>query len=132
MKYRGALGVVIGVFLAISAFAHAFVGWPKLDAELSAAMVDPDLAGAIAAGWYFGSVAMFAFGAMVFLAGLRLRQGRAVSSGPIHIIGTAYVLFGAAAFIARDLSPHFLFFVFTGLLVEWFGFLIQGKTGQSQ
>lgn len=36
---------------------------------------------------------------------------------PAAVIAATYLLCGIGAFLARDLNPHFLLFVFSGVLV---------------
>ena len=62
---RKAIGILAGVLLVLSALAHAFLGWPAMLAGLTEAGAGDDLTGALAVGWYFGSMAMFVFGLMM-------------------------------------------------------------------
>lgn len=122
MRVRGAIGVLAGALLLASAIAHAFLGWPPFAEALSAAGVDGGLAGGLAVGWYYGSAAMLAFGMIVLLAALAVLRGRMVSLVPVRVIAVVYVAFGVSAFVARDMNPHFLLFVATGVLVGIFAF----------
>ena len=108
--------LLAGVLMMLSALAHGGLGWPSMRTALESAGAGDDLVGALAAGWYFGSVAMAVFGAIVFTSGLRLRRGDSSGVLPVRLIATGYVLFGLAAFAARHFIPHFLLFVLTGLL----------------
>lgn len=72
---RGFFVLLAGIFMMLSAIAHGGFGWPPLRGRLSSAGVGEDLVGALAAGWFFGSAAMAAFGAVVLTSGLRLRRG---------------------------------------------------------
>jgi hypothetical protein len=109
--------IVGGLLIAASSFAHAFAGWPPLREALVATGVGADLLGALAAGWIFGSVAMLVLGLLAALDGARLRAGTATSLAAARLVGLAYLAFGLAAYVARDLNPHFLGFVALGLLV---------------
>jgi hypothetical protein len=115
-----ALAVSTGVLLIASSFAHAFLGWPQLAPVLNASSVPTNVIGGLAAGWYFGSVAMFAFGAIALTTSLtRFPQ-------PAHylgIIGGSYILFGAVAYVLRDFNTHFLGFVAIGVLAAAGAFL---------
>ncbi len=117
MKARAILGFLAALLLIASAFAHAFLGWPPFQASLDQAGVDAEVAAALRIGWYFGSLAMLAFGAIAFLAAARAIRGEQAANGSLWIIGTAYTLYGVVAYVVRDFNPHFLLFVVTGLLV---------------
>lgn len=116
MRTRASILMSGGVVLLLSAVAHAF-GWSQLRLELAKAGVAAEIAGALAAGWYFGSVAMLAFGLIVVNQARRLLRGDAVSLWPSLVIGASYLAFGTVAFVARDFNPFFLLFIVTGLLV---------------
>ncbi len=117
MKARALLGSLAALLLAASAFAHALLGWPPFQSILDQAGVDADVTAALKVGWYFGSLAMLAFGAIVFLAAVRAIRGERAATGSLWIIGWAYTVYGLVAYVARDFNPHFLLFVVTGLLV---------------
>lgn len=102
--------------MAVSSIAHAGLGWPTMARALREAGLEADLTGALAAGWFFGSVAMLGFGGIVLHAGVRMRRGDPSGIPAVRIIAAAYVLFGAGAFVLRGFNPHFLLFVGTGLL----------------
>ncbi len=112
---RGVVVMVTGVIVILSSAAHSALGWPEIRRGLTELRVDEDLAGAIAAGWYFGSAAMAAFGLMLIAFGMRLRRGDASALLPVRIIAACYLVFGLAALIIRK-NPHFLLFVATGLM----------------
>jgi hypothetical protein len=107
--------VLSGLLLLLSAGAHAGLGWPAMRQELMKVSAPPDLMGAMNIGWYFGSVAMAAFGAIALSAGLgAVRAGGRVFWASL-IVGLAYGGFGLATYaIYRE--PHFLGFVVIGLL----------------
>lgn len=117
MKTRGTIGFIGGILLLLSSLAHAFLGLPPLRQALEEAAADPATIGAISVGWLFGSVAMAAFGVIVTTLALGTLRGERPSTMPAAVIAAAYLLFGVSAFIARDLNPHFLLFIVTGLLV---------------
>lgn len=108
--------LVTSVVVFLSAFAHAFLGWPALRPELEG-RVDPDVVGALGAGWHFGSVAMAAFGAIGILCALRMLRGETAFRLPPAVIGLAYILFGGGALVARGVNTHFLAFVLLGALL---------------
>jgi hypothetical protein len=108
--------MLAGVLMMLSSLAHGTLGWRSMRDALESAGAGNDLVGALAAGWYFGSVAMAVFGAIVITSGLRLRRGDLSGVLPVRLIAAGYVLFGLGAFFGRNLNPHFLLFVLTGLL----------------
>lgn len=116
MKTRAWAQMTGGIVLLLSGVAHGF-GWLQLRLELGAATVPADVTGALAAGWYFGSVAMLAFGLIVVNQAWRRLHGEVVSRWPSLVIGVSYLVYGLAAFVARDFNPFFLLFIVTGLLV---------------
>ncbi len=122
MKARLLVGVSAGVVLLLGGLAHGFFGWPPLRSALVAAGVDPQVVGALAVGWYFGSAAMLAFGVVLLQSAWRVHRGNQTAADPARTVAITYVVFGAVAFVARDFNPHFLFFVLTGLLVGVFAF----------
>ncbi len=72
----------------------------------------------VAAVWFFSSVSMGAFGLASLVAGHRLRRGDRSGVTVLRIIGVAYVLYGAAAFVLTGYNPHFLImFVLPGSLL---------------
>lgn len=105
-----------GVLMLLSAGAHGMIGWPAMSEGLKQVHAPADLAGGLAAGWHWGSVAMLAFGLIVLAAALRLRRGDTSLNGPVMVIAACYILFGLAAYVARDHEPFFFLFVATGLL----------------
>lgn len=120
-RIRTALGIAGGVILVLSAVAHAFLGWPAMAAALAEVGAGADLVGALAVGWYFGSTAMLVFGLIVLRIALRAGERCAV-----RFIAFGYLVFGVAAFLVRDLNPHFLLFIGTGLVLALFAFAERG------
>jgi hypothetical protein len=113
---RGILVLLAGVLMMLSSVAHALLGWPAMRSDLQKAGAGPDLTAGLAAGWYFGSVAMLTFGVITLICGLRLRRGDSSGALPVQVIGAGYVLFGLVAGLARNFNPHFLAFIVIGLL----------------
>ena len=117
------VGFVAGFFLVASAAAHALLGWPQVREALKGFQVEPQLVGALAAAWYFGSISMLGFG-LILLSQARCKlAGKPVQLGPTWTIAALYAAFGTVAFILRDYNPHFLLFVCTGAVVAIFGYL---------
>jgi hypothetical protein len=109
--------LVGGILLVASAGAHAFAGWPPLRALLVQAENDPELVAGLTVGWYFGSVAMLAFGVVVLRDAWMLKHDLAHATGAAAIIGAAYLLFGLRALFYRGFNPHFLGFILIGLVI---------------
>ena len=116
-KARITLGILSAALLILSALAHAFLGWPAMSAALAEVGAGADLSGALAVGWYFGSMAMLVFGLIVL--GITIRRG---DPRPVRFIALGYLAFGLTAWLTRDLSPHFLLFIVTGALLALFSF----------
>jgi hypothetical protein len=117
-KRAGALvGLVAGAFMVASALTHGLGGWPGLRAGLVRAGVEPTLVQSLCVGWWFGSAAMAALGAIVIVQALNALSGRPVSRAAAAVVATTYVVFGIWAFVYRDMNPFFLMFIATGLLV---------------
>lgn len=122
------LGTLGGLLLVISSGAHAFLGWPPLGRDLSAGGIEAGVVRAVSTGWYFGSVAMLALGLLVLWMVGRARRGLAGGTGGAWIIAAAYGGFGAVAFVAQDLNPHFILFIVNGLLIGGFAALVGIRT----
>jgi hypothetical protein len=120
MKFRVSLGIAAGLVLVASGLAHGIAGWPGLGAALNAAGMDQNTVGAIAAGWYFGSVAMLTFGVIVLSMTWKILRGQSPEMCSAGIISIAYILFGVVAFVLRDYNLHFLVFIGTGVLMGVF------------
>jgi hypothetical protein len=91
VKARIGLGVAAGVLLLLSSAAHALLGWPQFGAALADAGLDGQTVGALAVGWYFGSVSMLAFGVIVLAAAVDAARGRPVAVAPLWIIAGGYL-----------------------------------------
>lgn len=70
-RLRTILGVVAGPLLLLSAVAHALLGRPAMSAALADVGAGEELAGPLAVGWYFGSMAMLVFALVVLRIALR-------------------------------------------------------------
>lgn len=117
-KGLSAFGIVAaGVVMVLGGFAHGFLGWPAMSEALAPYPVDPNVVAALGVGWWFGSVAMLALGAIVLAGFPALRRGERFARQATFVPGLAYLLFGIGAFVYRDFNPHFLFFILVGLLL---------------
>jgi hypothetical protein len=119
---RRIAGLVVGGFLALSAFAHSLLGGAELRAELTAAQVPQDLLRGALIGWYFGGAAMLAFSALVLHTFARRTEGAVASLVPARIVALTYLLFGLVAFAVSGFDPFFLVFVIPALLLSWAAF----------
>ena len=106
-----------GILLVASAGAHAFAGWPPQRDMLVQAGTDAELVAGLTLGWYFGSVAMLAFGVVVLRDAWLLKRNPAHAPGAAAIIGVGYLAFGMRALFYRGFNPHFLGFVAIGLVI---------------
>ena len=109
--------VVSGILMILGGIAHGLAGWPAMAKALSEQGIDSDLAGALAVGWSFGSIAMLSMGVTVLLSLRALRRGVRDALGIALTAGLAYVVFGLGAFAYRFPNPHFLFFVAVGIVL---------------
>ena len=116
-RWQAVVSLLSGLLIVGAAFAHALAGWPQLQAALRSAGAPEDLVRGLAIGWYWGSTSMFAMGLIAILTGRSgLRSGRA-SRTSIGVVSLAFALFGVMAFLGAGLAPHFLLFVFLGLML---------------
>lgn len=102
--------------MLLAACAHGLLGWPFLRAELVREHADPELISGLGAGWLWGTACMLVFGAIVLISGIQMRRG--VNSGTLAVkaIAVCFLAFGLLAFVLEGFDPHFLIFVFLGLL----------------
>lgn len=114
---RGTVLQIAGALTLLSVIPHAFLAWPSFRRDLLTTGVDPNVVGALAAGWMFGSTAMVVFGLLGLVSGARLRRGDRSGVTVMRLVALAYVLFGATAFVARGMNPHFMYFVAIGVLI---------------
>jgi hypothetical protein len=115
---RAILGIVTGALIALSALPHSLMGWPALAGGLAAAHAPADLVQGLAIGWYFGSVAIVAFGAIAVATFARRLRGRAVSLAPARIVAMSYAAFGAWALSFSGFEPFFaVVFLVPGVLL---------------
>lgn len=127
MKPASVLGYAIGGVLLASSFLHAFAGWPAFSGPLRAAGTDANLIAGLSAGWYFGSVCMFAFGAIVVASARAQQRACGDSLTPVWLIAAACVVFGGGASLLRRPNAHFVFFLVVGLLVGAYAYLARPR-----
>jgi hypothetical protein len=118
-----AAGVLGGGMLVLSSVAHAFLGWPPLEAALSADGVDQEVLVGLSVGWFFGSVAMLTLGVLVLWMVRLAALGDLGNPLGAWMVALAYAGFGIVAFVLRGLDPQFLVFILNGILVAGFAVL---------
>jgi hypothetical protein len=107
-RFRAFLGIGVGLFLLLSAFAHSVLGGKAMRAEMATAHVPADLASSLSLGWYLGGMAMVVFGGIVLWTFWNGWKGRPVSVVPATLISLGYVIFAVAAFVASDFEAFFM------------------------
>lgn len=120
-------GIFLAVVIFASAMAHGLLGWPAFQSPLETAEVDPNIIGALAIGWYFGSAAMLGFAMIVLCQAIRFHKCRQTDQATIWAIASIYVAFGSVAWFVRNFNSHFLLFIFTGILVGMFAILTSAQ-----
>lgn len=111
---RSAVLFVGGVLLLLAAVAHG-LGFAQFDDGLAAAPADTRAA--LHVGWLWGSATFAALGVIVLGAVRHWRRHGRDPRAAVAPAAVALVVFGAAAFVARDCNPHFLGFVALGLVL---------------
>ncbi len=114
-KFFAITGLIGGLFALLSAFAHAFAGWPAMAAPLDQAQVAPDIEGALMVGWCWGSFTLAGTGLVVLGQAWNALRGQRVDRITVGFVSMTYIAFGIWAMLMRDLNPHFLGFVLIGL-----------------
>jgi hypothetical protein len=120
--------VAAGLLLVLSSAAHAGLGWPLMASELAKTSAPPDLTSGLAVGWYFGSVAMLAFGVIALVAGFSGVPARGSIFWASLAVGVAYGGFGLATYAVRR-DTHFLGFVAIGTLAVYGSVRALGRRG---
>ena len=113
---RTAFLYTAAAIMFVSAGAHGILGWKAQAEALRQINAPADLMSGLAAGWYFGSVSMFAFGLILVGAARRLSRGDTAIGASVGPIAATYVIYGIAAFVRLDFEPHFFLFIVPGLL----------------
>ena len=107
-RWRAVLGLVVGAFLLLSAFAHSVLGGSGIRGEMAKVGVPEELAQGLIIGWYLGGAAMLVFGAIVLSAFWSGFRGRRVSLIPPFLIGLGYLGFAVVALVISRFEPFFL------------------------
>ncbi len=118
MKLPGVLGLIMGLLIAASSAAHAFLGWPAQAGALAKIDAPSDLRHTLQAGWHFGSLAMLACGLIVAGSAWQTLRNRPWSRIPVAAVAALYVAFGVYGLTLGGWSPHFCGFIVVGLLAS--------------
>lgn len=117
MTLKSSLGMVAGVVLILSAFAHSLLGWSSMSGRLAQTNAPSDLVLGLKLGWIFGGVVMVVLGLLcLVIFTKRFRGERASTLAPI-LIAVAYLGFAAWAAIVTSGDPFFFIFAVPGALL---------------
>jgi hypothetical protein len=116
-KLATVLVVLGGLLMLLSAYAHAFQGWPAMAEGLAPHPVDAEIRAALAIGWLWGSACMAGLGVLTLGSLPGLRRGERSARIAIAAAGLTWLLFGAGALWWRWPRTHFLAFVVLGAIV---------------
>jgi hypothetical protein len=117
MKFKSSLGIVAGVILILSAFAHSVLGWRAMNERLAQTNAPADLVQGLQVGWMFGGPVMIVFGILAIVTFVkRFRGERASTLAPI-LIAISYLGFAAWAAVITGGDPFFLIFVIPAVLL---------------
>mgnify|MGYP003576475908 CR=1 FL=1 len=123
MRSRAIIGIIAGVIVILSSFAHSILGWRQLGSDLTNASVSDELILGLEIGWHFAGVAMLAFGVIAIAAFTKVLRGERLAVLPIGIIAITYLVFGVYALLISK-NPFFFIFIIPGAM------LALGATGQ--
>ena len=117
MKFKSAIGIVAGVILIVSAFAHSIFGWKAMSEQLAATNAPADLVQGLRMGWIFGGPVMIVFGILTIVPFLkRFRGERASTLAPV-LISISYFGFSAWATVVTGGDPFVVLFIVPGVLL---------------
>lgn len=117
MKTRNVVGLIASVILILSSFAHTFMGWSALSAQLVAANAPADLTTGVKIVWIFAGVAILTFGLICGAIFWHRMRGEGVPILMARMIGIVYVLFGLYALVASGFDPFFAIFLVPGAMI---------------
>ena len=115
-RVRSILGIVSGVMMILSAFAHGIPGWQMMGARLAATNAPADLQTGFKIGWIWGAPPMFIFGVICVTTFLARLRGKPVSLLVPALIAITYIGFGVWALLESG-DPFFLIFIVPGVLL---------------
>lgn len=114
---RALAGLLAGVLMAASSYAHSVLGWPQLREQLAQHNVPSDLAKGLGVGWVFGGVCMLGFGLVVLWMFSQAWRAVPVALTPGRLIGLIYLAFGIGAMVVSGGDPFYAVFIVPALLL---------------
>jgi hypothetical protein len=116
-KLRNVLGLIVGVFLVVSAWAHSIMGWRALSAELARTNPPAELVTGLEIGWKWGGAAMLVFGVITTAIFLKRLRGEPLPTTGPALVSVAYIGFGAWALMHSNFDPFFFIYIVPGVLL---------------
>ena len=116
MKFKSVCGIVAGIILILSAFAHSILGWKAMSEELARTNAPADLVLGLEIDWKFGGPVMLTLGIIAIHMSLNRWRGKLVSTFAPGLMAIMYTLFGIWA-IAVSGEPFFAIFIVPGVLL---------------
>lgn len=114
---RALAGLLAGVVMAASSYAHSVLGWPQLRAQLAQHNVPADLAKGLGVGWVFGGVCMLGYGLVALWMFSQAWRAVPVALAPARLIGLTYLAFGIGAMVVNGGDPFYVVFIVPALLL---------------
>lgn len=114
---RALAGLIAGLLMVASSYAHSVVGWRQLRAQLAQHNVPADLSQGLGVGWVFGGVCMLGFGLVALWMFSRAWRAIAIALVPARIIAVTYLAFGIGAMVLSRGDPFFAVFIVPALLL---------------
>ncbi len=118
-KVRNIVGVLAGVMLVASCFAHSILGWDEISRQLSRTRASQELVDGFRMGWMYGGMAMAVMGATVLLIFAKRLRGREACSDPAKAIAAGYLAFAVWAAVTTNFDPFFWMFLTPGALLAF-------------
>ncbi len=106
-----------GALLILSAVAHAFAGWTPLRGELVRQSTSTELVEALAVGWWFGTSAFLAFGAITFDTAQRLKTEPNTPVAPVMVLGASLFGYGVFSSLYSQITRQLALFVCLGVFM---------------
>src|SRR5690348_4151193 len=94
MKFKSGLGIVAGIILIFSAFAHSILGWKAMSEQLAKTNAPADLVLGLEIDWKFGGPVMFTLGIIALHMSINRWRGRPMSTFAPRLMAIMYTLFG--------------------------------------
>jgi hypothetical protein len=116
-RFRALIGLVAGLMILGSSFAHLVAGWRAMRGALEQAHAPADLVKGLEIGWQFAGAAMLVFGILLVWTYIDILRGRAASFRVPYLVSLMYLFFGMWSFtVAGDLF-FLVAFVLPGALL---------------